>query len=114
MRISDWRSDVCSSDLIAITQHGVAPASNLSPGVRLALGEDLDDAPAPLSYVVEQLEHDLSIAGVAHDHRTEERRVGKECVRKCRCRWSPYHKTKKQNTHRSSHNQKEKTKQRQR
>ena len=24
-------------------------------------------------------------------HRSEERRVGKECVGKCRSRWSPYH-----------------------
>src|SRR3546814_15545243 len=27
--------------------------------------------------------------------RSEERRVGKECVRKCKSRWSPYHKKKK-------------------
>src|SRR3546814_20216199 len=29
----------------------------------------------------------------AHPHpsRSEERRVGKECVRTCRSRWSPYH-----------------------
>src|SRR3546814_19978566 len=25
------------------------------------------------------------------DYRSEERRVGKECVSKCRARWSPYH-----------------------
>src|SRR3546814_9007381 len=25
------------------------------------------------------------------DHRSEERRVGKECVSTCRSRWSPYH-----------------------
>src|SRR3546814_13229568 len=29
--------------------------------------------------------------------RSEERRVGKECVSKCRCRWSPYPVTKKHN-----------------
>src|SRR3546814_14177711 len=28
--------------------------------------------------------------------RSEERRVGKECVSTCRSRWSPYHKQKKQ------------------
>src|SRR3546814_18603162 len=27
-------------------------------------------------------------------NRSEERRVGKECVSKCRSRWSPYHKKK--------------------
>src|SRR3546814_18941715 len=31
------------------------------------------------------------IDGFAGDHRSEERRVGKECVRTCRFRWSPYH-----------------------
>src|SRR3546814_10992483 len=31
--------------------------------------------------------------------RSEERRVGKECVSTCRSRWSPYHQTKKQKTH---------------
>src|SRR3546814_5044041 len=30
--------------------------------------------------------------------RSEERRVGKECVRTCRSRWSPYHKKKNKNT----------------
>src|SRR3546814_4003399 len=28
---------------------------------------------------------------LGHDERSEERRVGKECVRTCRSRWSPYH-----------------------
>src|SRR3546814_12891134 len=32
-----------------------------------------------------------TFAGVATSRRSEERRVGKECVRKCRSRWSPYH-----------------------
>src|SRR3546814_15056174 len=31
--------------------------------------------------------------------RSEERRVGNECVSTCRSRWSPYHKKKKQNNH---------------
>ena len=31
------------------------------------------------------------VYGVAADRRSEERRVGKECVRLCRSRWSPYH-----------------------
>src|SRR3546814_14611860 len=29
--------------------------------------------------------------GVAYEDRSEERRVGKECVSTCRSRWSPYH-----------------------
>src|SRR3546814_11693553 len=33
----------------------------------------------------------------ARDERSEERRVGKECVSTCRARWSPYHQKKKYN-----------------
>ena len=35
--------------------------------------------------------HTESQGGVPHLHRSEERRVGKECLRLCRSRWSPYH-----------------------
>src|SRR3546814_13935871 len=43
------------------------------------------------------------VFGVGHAHacgavRSEERRVGKECVSTCRSRWSPYHSKKKKNT----------------
>src|SRR3546814_17640107 len=70
MRISDWSSDVCSSDLlrqrkaesIGQRQPFAAPPSACGP-----LG------------VVDQ------------DGRSEERRVGKECVSTCRSRWSPSH-----------------------
>src|SRR3546814_11650537 len=31
------------------------------------------------------------VEGVLADQRSEERRVGKECVSTCRSRWSPYH-----------------------
>src|SRR6056297_1421809 len=34
---------------------------------------------------------------IAIETRSEERRVGKECVSTCRCRWSPYHQKKKKN-----------------
>src|SRR3546814_15585500 len=33
----------------------------------------------------------ISSVGVANTTRSEERRVGKECVSTCRSRWSPYH-----------------------
>src|SRR3546814_8344172 len=39
--------------------------------------------------VQEFIEDDLGKAGLAR--RSEERRVGKECVSTCRSRWSPYH-----------------------
>src|SRR3546814_5076771 len=67
MRISDWSSDVCSSDLTAARI--VAGLTLLYP--RLAVH-------AMLQRPIEQL-------------RSEERRVGKECVSTCRSRWSPYH-----------------------
>src|SRR3546814_15210117 len=34
---------------------------------------------------------------------SEERRVGKECVRTCRSRWSPYHEKKKKKTQTTYH-----------
>ena len=33
----------------------------------------------------------LATLGIHHNLRSEERRVGKECVKACRSRWSPYH-----------------------
>src|SRR3546814_18077986 len=41
----------------------------------------------------------------AAQERSEERRVGKECVSTCRSRWSPYHYKKKKPTHRHDKNQ---------
>src|SRR3546814_15458528 len=98
MRISDWSSDVCSSDLVhvgdllgyrpivpqaywehdllgrcesgffgcgngGVTRYKAPRAFEYSAGERLAIWSD----------------------------RSEERRVGKECVSTCRSRWSPYH-----------------------
>src|SRR3546814_4291288 len=64
LRISDWSSDVCSSDLnlpVALPAGGFVPLSEL----------------AEISLAVSP--------------RSEESRVGKECVSTCRSRWSPYH-----------------------
>src|SRR3546814_20757923 len=43
---------------------------------------------------------------IAWSIRSEERRVGKECVSTCRSRWSPYHKKKKKNDVQNDANQK--------
>src|SRR3546814_9728578 len=64
MRISDWSSDVCSSDLARIAALRLAALGLAGP--------------------------DAEIAVFAHG-RSEERRVGQECVSTCRSRWSPYH-----------------------
>src|SRR3546814_14684556 len=105
MRISDWSSDVCSSDLKdPLRPFSVAAAGKivvatgtefsvelLGRETRVILYEGhvavlngsaatrdtlklFDEKPAPRS-----------------DYRSEERRVGKECVSQCRSRWSPGH-----------------------
>src|SRR3546814_4729586 len=74
MRISDWSSDVCSSDLF-----------KGSAGFACVL---LDEAAIFVDgrYTLQVgQEVDVSL------FRSEERRVGKECVSTCRSRWSPYH-----------------------
>src|SRR3546814_2244363 len=66
MRISDWSSDVCSSDL------------------RLCCDFQLQE----IAHILRALQRG---ATSEHSLRSEERRVGKECVSTCRSRWSPYH-----------------------
>src|SRR3546814_11212722 len=96
MRISDWSSDVCSSDLEddAVAGLGEAPAMS---GAEPRACADTDDQGALL-----QILHDLLQYGSPTNfaqpsgERSEERRVGKECVSTCRSRWSPYHSKKKQ------------------
>src|SRR3546814_18811983 len=79
MRISDWSSDVCSSDLLA-ERFGVSRG--------------------PVREACRGLERSGLIRFVANRGvRSEERRVGKECVSTCRSRWSPYHYKKKKAQH---------------
>src|SRR3546814_7883867 len=88
MRISDWSSDVCSSDLPeAMASLGVNPQQNrLLPSVCGLQGGGEFQRMRRHHAVV-------SISGGDHRRRirSEERRVGKECVSTCRSRWSPYH-----------------------
>src|SRR3546814_11767889 len=102
MRISDWSSDVCSSDLIlgfALCTYAPILASKLKSrnadnvvevdletelaNVELEQPEELPppppDIPPPPPAVKE-----------VKFTRSEERRVGNECVSTCRSRWSPY------------------------
>src|SRR3546814_17879592 len=98
MRISDWSSDVFSSDLflLGLTPKGLHREYLVDPS-RLNLVEKR----GPSSAAAVQL-----CAGVvggeavkillgrgrvrAAPYRSEERRVGKGCVSACRSRWSPY------------------------
>src|SRR3546814_2344521 len=78
MRISDWSSDVCSSDLRARAARDFATAETAYRA--LATNPDIEL----------RTEARFRLAMMLAD-RSEERRVGKECVSTCRSRWSPYH-----------------------
>src|SRR3546814_12920189 len=124
MRISDWSSDVCSSDLKAIAHNWepvTAPIYRAVPGftegVLAECGHFLPsdqcevcpttwaEEPQPTTRY-EAIEGQQEVVrsdnndhigvtndtlGLVSNSRSEERRVGKECVSTCRSRWSPYH-----------------------
>src|SRR3546814_18515748 len=78
MRISDWSSDVCSSDLVdEVTAGDVCAVVGI---------EDVE-----IGDTICHREHHRPMERL----RSEERRVGKECVSTCRSRWSPYPSKKK-------------------
>src|SRR3546814_14507236 len=113
MRISDWSSDVCSSDLLRDAQH---VADHRVRGTAAALAEDLFAA-REFDDVIDRQKKRLVLLfcnqceflvdrranrrrtaarptqryALLDQVRLEERRVGKECVSPCRSRWSPYH-----------------------
>src|SRR3546814_5787134 len=93
MRISDWSSDVCSSDLDADVHAEVERQAQRHAEqcrVREAVAEI--GHPPPHDETAERSPDECySDAGEDRPHRSEERRVGKECVSTCRSRWSPYH-----------------------
>src|SRR3546814_6338707 len=113
MRISDWRSDVCSSDLVTkdgqiagprVLEHIVDTVLYFEGershqyrvlravknrfggtdeiGVFAMAGEGLAEVANPSSLFLTHRDEAV---------RSEERRVGKECVSTCRSRWAPYH-----------------------
>src|SRR3546814_7171775 len=83
MRISDWSSDVCSSDLSGRSPAETA-AKNASTSASASFAAISSSPAGALPRVSRSAELD------AQFHRSEERRVGKECVSTCRSRWSPY------------------------
>src|SRR3546814_10468541 len=78
MRISDWSSDVCSSDLIFAKSRGASP--------EIPLHRPSLHATSRISAIRKTNMFDG--AGQRAD-RSEESRGGKECVSTCRYRWSP-------------------------
>src|SRR3546814_13511567 len=107
MRISDWGSDVCSSDLVEMEVRDLLSTYEFPD----------DDTPIVTGSALKAFEGDTSDIGVpsieqliesmdsyipeperaldgdflmpVEDVRSEERRVGQECVSTCRSRWSP-------------------------
>src|SRR3546814_13030447 len=111
MRISDWSSDVCSSDLaqrgkLAVLTDGLAGIARRSahagqqqrggnPQLRPAL---LDALGSYLQVQVARLRTGLQIRQHAIVERSEERRVGTVCASTCRLRRSRIPKKQKKNT----------------
>src|SRR3546814_12488547 len=124
MRISDWSSDVCSSDLNrdsakpvatwldpsqtvsqakkpANTMPAKAPAANPSAtlSVLMVTAKPITAATSIMPSEPRLITPDFSLisrpSAASISGRSEERRVGKECVSTCRSRWSQYHEKKK-------------------
>src|SRR3546814_11649811 len=99
MRISDWSSDVCSSDL----EHPLVERVVVSDGFDAAddwIAGAADDRSIVVTADILLADRALKAGAAvlaptgkpftAASIRSEERRVGKECVSTCRSRWSPY------------------------
>src|SRR3546814_3100274 len=110
MRISDWSSDVCSSDLVELVVGGLRLlfSGDLGPehkafhpdpaapsGFDHIVCESTYGDQTRKQYTIRQrrtlLQGEIREAIAAGGNRSEERRVGKECVSTCRYRWLPYH-----------------------
>src|SRR3546814_15421772 len=88
MRISDWSSDVCSSDLLALQAQTEAGIIDL-----LVCDYQGGELRGYVRFDRERLAALATLPTLASlfgKGRSEERRVGKECVSTCRSRWSQY------------------------
>src|SRR3546814_12380784 len=110
MRISDWSSDVCSSDLLAprlgADAHPVdrgmrgQRAVGLDRDLEAARVERRDQRVIDLEHRLAPGEHDetMRVRRAPETLRSEERRVGQESVSTCRSQWVPFPYKKKQKT----------------
>src|SRR3546814_2697280 len=104
MRISDWSSDVCSSDLLRgeiarvremldhrlldeVEDLGPATIENLCAFIR----KQLEDSVTSLCAVMVERRLSGDRCVLRWTRSSDERRVGIECVRRCRSVWSPLH-----------------------
>src|SRR3546814_11276661 len=111
MRISDWSSDVCSSDLLLaqpLHRRDGGPAhAGFRDGLSRARRRPNKEMDMVSRETIESRLRQLNEAENSRPHatveevsagidkvmapdRSDERSVGKECVRTCRFRWSPY------------------------
>src|SRR3546814_20641579 len=97
MRIGDWSSDVCSSDLLDTVLDTIATYKERIESLKGKIKKALF-YPAGVIAVANGVSALLLIFVVPpfEELRSEERSVGKECVRTCRSRWLPYHIKKKE------------------
>src|SRR3546814_11153440 len=128
MRISDWSSDVCSSDLFArpVTRKrpGESLDSNRTPSAKRGAIYSEKELQMLESVKIQRRQSEIrsalselvgkdkptedetrSMETLDAEYRSEERRVGKECVSTCRSRWSTYHqKHKRTKNNKKKHN----------
>src|SRR3546814_1974880 len=86
MRISDWSSDVCSSDLARQRLENLG-----TPAAVMAEIDRTRKVPLTITWSAPRDGIVLERTAIDGMRRSEERRVGKECVSTCRSRWAPYH-----------------------
>src|SRR3546814_12065374 len=99
MRISDWSSDVCSSDLdlspmFASAHNGLEEMARQFQEFGEKSSKAMVDMVNNSLHALNELQNAISsggILGILSAGRSEERRVGKECVSTCRSRWSQSH-----------------------
>src|SRR3546814_15490061 len=102
MRISDWSSDVCSSDLSTVPTRMLLNARHhddprpLDPDCPCPTCADYSRAYLHHLFKAKEMLGPLLLSrhNLHHYQRSEERRVGKECVSTCRSRGSPLHQNK--------------------
>src|SRR3546814_7290873 len=89
LRISDWSSDVCSSDLIITAAVIASCVAGCGDRAHLTQLVDLDDIGGHAA-LCGLPDHAAGKADAEHQ-RAEEGRVGKEGVSSCKSRWSADH-----------------------
>src|SRR3546814_17549507 len=98
MRISDWSSDVCSSDLLAISiidraKIEVIAGLNLPMLIKLASVRNTEKLADSVTAAREAGRKYINVASqllACESRRSADRRVGQEGVRTCRSWWAPY------------------------